>query len=76
MRKQLQGRRLSLLLGRLLEVEARLKRGAQPGDASATACWADRCPMKISVAEARSMALLVQKFGGTSVGSVEHQGGG
>ena len=36
MRKQLQGRppqRFLSLLGRLLEVEARLKRGAQPGDA-------------------------------------------
>ena len=36
MRKQLQGRnpkRLLSLLGRLLEVEARLKRGALPGDA-------------------------------------------
>jgi DNA polymerase-3 subunit delta len=36
MRKQLQGRppqRFLSLLGRLLEVEARLKRGSQPGDA-------------------------------------------
>jgi DNA polymerase-3 subunit delta len=36
MRKQLQGRpakRFLSLLGRLLDVEARLKRGAQPGDA-------------------------------------------
>jgi DNA polymerase-3 subunit delta len=36
MRKQLQGRdskRLLSLLGRLLEVEAMLKRGAVPGDA-------------------------------------------
>ncbi len=36
MRKQLQGRspeRCLNLLGRLLDVEAALKRGAQPGDA-------------------------------------------
>jgi len=36
MRKQLQGRppkRFLSLLSRLLEVESRLKRGAQPGDA-------------------------------------------
>ena len=79
--KQLKGRRPSACRcsAALLDVEARLKLGAQPGDAFRDGLLADPQPgattlpgEKIQRCSTWRMALLVQvKFGGTSVGSAE-----